>query len=160
MSKNGSLFNIEAAPTVELIDDAYALYEAATLRLVYCNPAYIAWFNIQQSDSLLDENIPSLKKATLFKRIDKRGYYSISIDTGSRDKNNPSLIEIKFQKTDWQGSSYISAYARDMSKLKEKEMLTESHSKIIEESNRKLTRKTEKLEENNQQLVRCQPRTG
>lgn len=84
MSKNGSLFNIEAAPTVELIDDAYALYEAATLRLLYCNPAYIAWFNIQQSDSLLDENIPSLKKATLFKRIDKRGYYSISIDTGSR----------------------------------------------------------------------------
>lgn len=148
------LSDISIIPTVELINDAYALYEYATLELAYCNPVFIEWFNIQQSPaSTLDETIVSLKKATLFKRIEKRGYYSISINTDSTNKKTPSLIEIRFQKTEWQGSSYISAYARDMSKLKEKEMLIESHSTIIDESNRKLIKKTSKLEESNQQLV-------
>ena len=153
MVKTDGLSSIAVTPTVELINDAYALYEDETLELAYCNPVFLEWFNIQQLGSLLDETIVSLKIETLFKRIDKRGYYSISISTNSANKNIPSLIEIRFQKTDWQGTKYISAYARDMSKLKEKEMLIESHSKIIEESNRKLTRKTSKLEENNQQLV-------
>ena len=118
-----------------------------------CNSVFIAWFDIQQAGSILDEAISSLKKDTLFKRIDKRGYYSLSIETDPENKKTPSLIEIKFQKTDWQGNSYISAYARDMSKLKEKDMLIESHSTIIEESNRILNKKTQKLEEINQQLV-------
>lgn len=148
------LSDISTIPTVELINDAYALYEYATLELAYCNPVFIEWFNIQQSPaSTLDEAIVSLKKATLFKRIEKRGYYSLSIDTNSTNKKIPSLIEVRFQKTEWQGSPYISAYARDMSKLKEKEMLIESHSTIIGESNRKLIKKTSKLEESNQQLV-------
>ena len=153
MGKIESLSSIEETPTVELIGDAYALYLEETLQLVYCNPVFKEWFNIQQLDSLLDETIVSLKKATLFKRIDKRGYYSLSIEVDAENKNTPPLIEIRFEKTEWQGNVYISASARDMSKLKEKEMLIESHSKIIEESNRKLTRKSKKLEENNQQLV-------
>ena len=153
MDNSESLSSISTIPTIELIDDAYALYEEGSLELAYCNPAFREWFNVQQPGSLLDETIVTLKKATLFKRIDKRGYYSISIDTQAANKNKPTLIEIKFQKTDWQGTNYISAYARDMSKLKEKDMLVESHAKIVEESHRKLTRKTKKLEENNQQLV-------
>ena len=153
MGKFEVLSSVSAIPTVELIDDAYALCEDETLKLVYCNSVFKDWFNIQQVGSLLDEAITSLKKETLFKRIDKRGYYSLSIETDPENKKTPSLIEIKFQKTDWQGNSYISAYARDMSKLKEKDMLIESHSKIIEEANRKLNKKTQKLEESNQQLV-------
>ena len=153
MNKIDSLSSTLAIPTVELIDDAYALYQEETLELIYCNPVFIEWFNIQQPGSLLNETIVSLKKTTLLKRLDKRGYYSISIDAGSENKNIPALIEIKFQRTQWQGINYISASARDMSKLKEKEMLIESHSKMIEESNRKLSRKTSKLEESNQQLV-------
>ena len=153
MSKSDGLYSISTIPTLELIDDAYALYEDETLKLVYCNPVFIEWFCIQQLGSLLDETITSLKKETLFKRIDKRGYYNLSIETDPENKKTPSLIEINFQKIEWQGTFYISAYARNMSKLKEKEMLIDSHSKIIEESNRKLTRKTKKLEENNQQLV-------
>jgi len=153
MSISENISSITAPPSVDLIGDAYALYEDEALKLAYCNSVFIEWFNIQHPGSLLDETMTSLNKATLFKRIEKRGYYSISIDTGCTDKKIPSLIEIRFQKTQWQGTQYISAYARDMSKLKEKEMLIESHSKIIEESNRKLARKTKKLEENNQQLV-------
>ena len=153
MGKIGDLFSLSAIPTVELIDDAYALCEDETLKVVYCNAVFIEWFNIQQAGCLLDEAITSLKKDTLFKRIEKRGYYSLSIETDPQNKKTPSLIEIRFQKTDWQGNSYISVYARDMSKLKEKDMLIESHSTIIEESNRKLNKKTQKLEEINQQLV-------
>ncbi len=153
MAKSDSLSDISAIPTVELINDAYALCVDETLELAYCNPLFIEWFNIQQPESALDDALASLKKTTLFKRIDKRGYYNLSIDTESRNKKIPSLIEIRFQRVVWQGINYISAYARDMSKLKEQEMLIESHSKIIEESNRKLVRKTNKLEENNQQLV-------
>jgi len=153
MDKIEGLSTLSAIPTVELIDDAFALCEDDTLKIAYCNPVFIEWFDIRQAGSLLDEAITSLKKDTLFKRIDKRGYYSLSIETDPENKKTPSLIEIKFQKTDWQGNSYISAYARDMSKLKEKDMLIESHSKIIEESNRTLNKKTQKLEEINQQLV-------
>jgi len=36
----------------------------------------------------LDEAITSLKKETLFKRIDKRGYYSLSIETDPGNKKN------------------------------------------------------------------------
>ena len=153
MRKIEGLSTLSAIPTVELIDDAYALCEDETLKLVYCSPVFIEWFNIQQAGSLLDEAITSLKKDTLFKRIDKRGYYSLSIETVPENKKIPSLIEINFQKTDWQDTSYISVYARDMSKLKEKDMLIESHSTMIEESNRILNKKTQKLEEINQQLV-------
>ncbi|MBT3813368.1 MAG: adenylate/guanylate cyclase domain-containing protein [Gammaproteobacteria bacterium] len=152
MNKIESLSSILAIPTVELIDDAYALYQEKTLELVYCNPVFIEWFNIQQPGSLLDETIVSLQKETLFKRLDKRGYYNISIDPGSENKNIPALIEIKFQRTQWQGINYLSASARDMSILKENEMFIDSHSKMIEESNRKLSKKTSKLEESNQQL--------
>ena len=153
MCETKSLSGLAAIPTVELIDDAYALCEDETLKLAYCNHVFTEWFNIREIGCLLDEVISSLKKDTLFKRIDKRGYYSLSIETDAENKKIPSLIEIKFQKTDWQGDSYISVYARDMSKLKEKDMLLESHSTIIEESNRKLNKKTQKLEEINQQLV-------
>jgi class 3 adenylate cyclase len=153
MGKIEGLSTLSAIPTVELIDDAYALCEEDTLKIIYCNAVFIEWFNTQQAGSFLDEAISSLKKDTLFKRIDKRGYYSLSIETDPGNKKTPSLIEIKFQKTDWQGNPYISVFARDMSKLKEKDMLIESHSTIIEESNRKLNKKTQKLEEINQQLV-------
>ncbi len=153
MDKIDGISSISIIPTVELIDDAYALCDLESLAIAYCNLVFMEWFSIQQLGNLLDETIPSLKKTTLFKRIDKRGYYSLSIETNPENKKIPSLIEIKFQKIDWQGHSYISAYARDMSKLKEKDMLIESHSKIIEAGNRKLTRKTQGLEETNQKLV-------
>lgn len=153
MEKIEGMSSISIIPTVELIEDAYALCDPENLAITYCNPVFIEWFNIQQLGSLLDEAIASLKTTTLFKRIEKRGYYSLSIETNPENKKIPSLIEIKFQKIDWQGNFYISAYARDMSKLKEKDMLIESHSKIIEVGNRKLTRKTQGLEETNQKLV-------
>ena len=140
-------------PTVDLIDNAYALCEDETLKIVYSNPVFIEWFNVHQVGIQLDEVISSLKKETLFKRIDKRGYFSLSITTNSENKKIPILIEIKFQKTDWQGISYISVHAIDMSQLKEKNMLISSHSTIIEENNRQLSKKTKKLEEMNQELV-------
>ena len=37
-------------------------YQEENLKLVYCNPVFIEWFNIQQPGSLLDETIVSLKK--------------------------------------------------------------------------------------------------
>lgn len=145
--------NNSSIPSIELIDDAYALCAADTLQIVYCNSAFRDWFKVLELGVQLDEILTTLKPETLFKRIEKRGYYTLSLEPKSNNKKIPSLIAIKFKKTEWQDSWYISAYARDMSKLKEKDMLIESHSKIIEESNRALNKKTQKLEENNQQLV-------
>jgi hypothetical protein len=61
MDKIEGLSTLSAIPTVELIDDAYALCEDETLKVVYCNPVFIVWFNIRQAGSLLDEAITSLK---------------------------------------------------------------------------------------------------
>ena len=85
-------------PTVELINIAYALCEEDTLRIVYCNSVFMEWFNIDQTGTHLDEVISSLNKETLFKRIDKRGHYTLSKTTDSVDKKIPPLIEIKLQK--------------------------------------------------------------
>lgn len=153
MEISTSLSSISAIPTVEFIDDAYALCDDVSLKLVYCNPVFKQWFNVQQRGTLLEDIFTTLKTPTLFKRLEKRGYYTISIETAGKNKAIPSLIDIKFQKTVWQGDSYLAVYARDMSKLNEIAMLNESHSKIIAESNQKLNRKTKKLEENNQQLA-------
>lgn len=119
-------------PTVELINIAYALCEENTLRIVYCNSVFIEWFKIHQAGIHLDEVISSLNKEMLFKRIDKRGHFTLSKTTDSEDKKIPPLIEIKFQKTNWQNTSYIAVHALDMSSVLEKDMLIESHSKIME----------------------------
>ena len=119
-------------PTVELINIAYALCEEDTLRIVYCNSVFMEWFNIDQTGTHLDEVISSLNKETLFKRIDKRGHYTLSKTTDSVDKKIPPLIEIKLQKINWQSLPYISVHALDMSAVIEKDMLIESHSKIME----------------------------
>ena len=153
MNKVEGLPTLFAIPTVELIDSGYALCDIPSLQFVYCNPAFIEWFDIQQVHTHLDLAISALNKDTLFKRIDKRGYHSLLIEKDSDNKKIPTLIEIKLQKTDWQGISYISVHAMDMSQLKEKDMLIASHSTIIEQSNRQLTKKTKKLEEVNQELV-------
>ena len=142
-----------AIPTVESIDNGYALCDIRTLKVIYCNPTFIGWFDIQDINVLLHEAISSLNKDTLFKRIDKRGYYSLLIETDPNIKKSPTLIEIKFQETDWLGNAYISAHAFDMSQLIEKDMLIASHIKIIEKNNRELDKKSKKLEKMNQELV-------
>ena len=140
-------------PTVDLIDNAYALCEDETLKIVYSNPVFIEWFNVHQVGIQLDEVISSLKKETLFKRIDKRGYFSLSITTNSENKKIPILIEIKFQKTSWQGIPYISVHALDMSTVIEKDMLIESHSKIMEAT---VAERTYELAGKNAELVKAQ----
>ena len=92
-------------PTVELINIAYALCEENTLRIVYCNSVFIEWFKIHQAGIHLDEVISSLNKEMLFKRIDKRGHFTLSKTTDSEDKKIPPLIEIKFQKTNDKSNS-------------------------------------------------------
>jgi serine phosphatase RsbU (regulator of sigma subunit) len=153
INKVEGLINLFPIPTVELIDSGYALCDIPSLQFVYCNPAFIEWFDIQQEHTHLDLAISTLNKDILFKRIDKRGYHSLLIENDSANKKIPLLIDIKFQKTDWQGISYIAVHATDMSQLKEKDMLIASHSTIIEQSNRELSKKTKKLEEMNQKLV-------
>jgi class 3 adenylate cyclase len=152
MHKSIHLRPLSAIPTVALIDDAFALCEIETLQLVYFNPVFLDWFDIREENCHLDEVMVSLKRETLFKRIEKRGYYKLSLETHPGNKKIPALVEIQFQKTEWQGQMYISVHARDMSQLKEKDMLIESHATIIEESNRTLKKKTQQLEEKNQQL--------
>ena len=127
--------NLFAIPTVESLVNGYALCDIATLKIIYCNPTFIEWIGIEDTNIHLDEVITSLNKNILLKRIDLRGYYSLTIKTDPTVIRSRPLIEITFKKTNWQGITYIVAHAFDMSQLIEKDMLIASQLKIIAESN-------------------------
>jgi signal transduction histidine kinase/CheY-like chemotaxis protein/HPt (histidine-containing phosphotransfer) domain-containing protein len=136
MNKAQAWPSLSAIPTVEFLDNGYALCDIATLKIIYCNPVFIEWFGIEDTNILLDEVITSLNKDVLFKRIDLRGYFSLTIKTDRTIKKLPLLMEVMFKKTIWQGSTYIVAHAFDMSQLIEKDMLIDSQLKIIAKSNK------------------------
>ena len=53
MDKIDGMSSISIIPTVELINDAYALCELESLAIAYCNPVFIEWFSIKQLVNLL-----------------------------------------------------------------------------------------------------------
>lgn len=142
---------IASSPSVELIDDGYALCEEDSLTLVFCNAPFQKWLKIVDPGVPLSQVLVDIKPEMLFKRLDKRGYYSLYFETQAK-KDTPGYLEATFTKVHWEGRPYIAVHVRDASKIKEKDALIESHAKIIERSNKELKRLSEKLKEENLRL--------
>jgi serine phosphatase RsbU (regulator of sigma subunit) len=143
---------IASSPTVEIIDDGYALCEDGSLNLVFCNEPFRRWLNVQKLGVPLPEVIVDTKPDTLFKRLDKRGHYSFYLELNANDRKIPDYLEASFKRINWEGRPYIGVHVCDASKIKEKDALIASHAKIIECSNKELQRLSEKLKEENLRL--------
>ncbi|MGH6636102.1 MAG: PP2C family protein-serine/threonine phosphatase [Gammaproteobacteria bacterium] len=143
---------LTASPTVELIDDGYALCEEDSLGLVFCNAPFQKWLKVADPGVPLSQVLVDIKPETLFKRLDKRGYYSLYFETQAKARDIPNYLEASFKKVNWKGRPYIAVHLRDASVIKEKDALIESHAKLIERSNKELKRLSEKLKEENLRL--------
>ncbi|CAN5855022.1 hypothetical protein BH20PSE1_BH20PSE1_19260 [soil metagenome] len=139
-------------PSVESIEDGYALFEDESLNLVFCNTPFRRWLSVQNFATTLNQVIVDLNAETLFKRLDKRGHHSLYLAPPMRDRAIPNFLEASFRRIDWEGRRYVSVHLRDASMIKEKDALIESHANMIEQNNRKLQRLSEKLEEDNLRL--------
>jgi len=147
-----SLSVLDSHPTVEFIHDGFALCEDDSLNIVFCNPTFRKWFDVHDLSIPLNEVLETLKTDLLFKRLKKRGAYSILIEAEEERKGFPVLMEVFFKPLKWAEKLYISVHVHNMSKLKEKDALIASHSRMIEQSNRQLARLTKRLEAENIRL--------
>ncbi len=139
-------------PTIDLVDDGYALCEVESLRLVFCNTTFRRWLNVQNLGITLSQIILELNPETLFKRLNKRGHYSLYYAPRANDKETPVYLGASFKRISWEGRLYISVHVHDASMIKEKDALIEGHAEMIDRSNRQLKRLSEKLEEKNLRL--------
>lgn len=150
--KPETLSTLSFQPSAEHIDDGYALCEKESLQLVFCNPAFRAWFNVDNLHIAIDQIFTSLNTGILLKRLAKRGYYTISFELDQQNKWLPKLLEITFKLIDEHDQQLIAIHAHNMTKLLEKDALIQSHSRIIEQSNRQLARLTKQLKVDNKRL--------
>lgn len=146
------LSTISFQPSVELIDDGYALCCQQTLNIVYCNSSFKAWFNVCALPSHICNIIETLKIDILLKRLNKRGVYTLTITPEKPTTKTPNLIDISFKFITENSTQYICVQARNMTKLLEKDALLQSHARMIEQSNRQLARLSKQLESENNRL--------
>jgi len=138
--------------SVDNIDDGYTLCEKESLTVVYSNAAFLKWFDSTELHSPIASIIPSLKTEILLKRLDKRGYYLLALESEEKKWGIPQRVEISFKQLNVGGKEYVSLHARDMSKLLEKEAQLIGHTRVIERNNRKLSKLNEKLKTENARL--------
>ncbi len=147
-----SLSALASHPTVEFINDGFALCEEDSLNIVFCNPTFRKWLDVHDLSVPLNHVLETLKTDILFKRLKKRGVYSFSIEPEEERKGFPVLMEVSIKPVKWAEESCISVHVHNTSKLKEKDALIASHSRMIEQNNRQLARLTKRLEVENIQL--------
>ncbi|MGH8556167.1 MAG: hypothetical protein ACRESZ_01640 [Methylococcales bacterium] len=143
---------LPSLPSFEIVDDGYALFEDGSLNLVFCNATFRHWLDVQELGIRLDKAIVEINPATLLKRLDKRGRHSLYLVPRTAGRAIPNFIEVLIRRTDWEGGRYIIVHLHDASTIQEKDALIESHSRMIEQSHRKLQRFSEQLEEDNRRL--------
>lgn len=151
-AKQGILSALSFQPSVEIIEDGYALCEQQTLKLVYCNKTFIKWFNINELYVGIEKIFLTLKTEILLKRLAKRGTYTLSIEPDPYQQGLPKLCEVLFKPFNKGEQPYISIHVHNMTKLLEKDALIQSHSRIIEQSNRQLAKLTQQLKTENSRL--------
>ena len=147
-----ALSAISFQPGVEAIDDGYALCDRHLLTLVYCNSTFRKWFDVHELHNSIDQVINNLKSDILLKRLAKRGTYTFAIESEQNNQGIPALVEVSFKPLSKGDAQYIAVHARNMTKLLEKDALIQSHSHMIEQSNRQLARLTKRLEAENGRL--------
>lgn len=151
-AKQGVLSALSFQPSVEIIEDGYALCEQQTLKLVYCNKTFKNWFNINELYIGIEQIFLTLKTEILLKRLAKRGTYTLSIEPDQYQQGLPKLCEISFKSFNEGEQLYIAIHVHNMTKLLEKDALIQSHSRIIEQSNRQLAKLTQQLKTENNRL--------
>lgn len=151
-SKANSKPTSSFAPSVEIIDDGYALCDKLSLQLVYANRVFMQWFKLDKIPINIQQIFPTFNPDTMLKRLAKRGTYSISIKLEQTQQKIPALLEITFKSIAENEQNYISMHAHNMTKLLEKDALIKSHSCIIEQSNRQLARLSKQLKVENNRL--------
>ena len=139
-------------PAVDSIEDGYAFFDQQTLQLLYCNNAFRQWFDVHKLYLNIDQVFPTLRTDILLKRLSKRGSYSFSIELEQQSNWLPKLLDISFKLINKEDQVLVAVHAHNMTKLLEKDALIQSHSKIIEQSNRQLARLTKQLEVENIRL--------
>ena len=147
-------------PTVELINDGYALCHPDDLTLLYGNPRFQEWLHVQTMNIPLNDVIETINIQRVLKRINKRGYYTLNLDNEEATIGQPLLLSLSFSKINWEGHTYVALHVRDKSQLKEKDALIKSHTKMIEKNNRELVRQTRQLEQKNEQLKALSSKLG
>jgi hypothetical protein len=143
---------INFKPSVDNIDDGYTLCANGSLTVVYSNATFLKWFNSAELHMSIADIIPSLKTDILLKRLDKRGYYLLVLETAEKKWGFPQRIEISFKLINVKNEKYIALHARDMTKLLEKETQVYGHTRLIEESNRELSKLNQQLQTENARL--------
>jgi len=146
------LSSIDFQPSVENIDDGYALCDKDTLSLVYSNSTFTKWFDIDALHIPIADALPSLKTDILLKRLSKRGIYLYVLELDEKKWGFPQRIEVSFKLMGVGDEQYIAMHARDMTKLLEKDALLSGHSRMIEKSNRELDRLSKQLQTENTRL--------
>ncbi len=157
-----------AQPPFELLcEDGLALC-TPELRVRSMNKPLREWFNLEGqvvTGMLLDEVIPAVPRARALKRLKRRGYFDLDIDVETDTETvakvgQPALISLALRAIEWEGDQYIRVHARDSTRLKEKDAVIQSHTKMLERNNRELQRKTRLLEEKNDQLTALSSKLG
>ncbi len=146
------LSSLTFQPSIDLIDDAYAFCDQQSLELLYCNKAFREWFDVDTLHINIEQVFTSLRTDILLKRLKKRGAYTFSLELEPESNWLPKLLEISFKFVNQDGQQYIAIHAHNMTKLLEKDALIQGHSRLIEQSNRKLARLTKQLEDENLRL--------
>ena len=147
-----SLSAIDFQPSIDNIDDGYGLCEKNSLTLVYSNPTFTKWFNISGLHISISDIISDIKTDILLKRLNKRGTYLYVIELEEKKWCFPQRIEFSFKLLSESDKEYVSIHARDMTKLLEKEAQLFGHTRVIEQSNRKLSVLNEQLQAENTRL--------
>jgi len=143
---------IDFEPNIDNIDDGYTLCDKGSLTVVYSNSTFLKWFDSTKLHSPIVSIIPSLKTDILLKRLDKRGYYLLVLESGEKKWGFPQRVEISFKQLNVGDKEYVSLHARDMTKLLEKETQLFGHTRVIEKNNRKLSKLNEELQAENTRL--------
>ena len=150
-------------PTLDILDDGIALCDGE-LRLLYATDTFRDWFGVSD-DAMgtgLHELLPAIPQPKVLKRLAKRGYFDFDVEgnDGETKVSHPELVTLEFRTLSWDEHSYIRVTARDNTRLKEKDAIIRSHTKMLEKSNRDLQRKTRLLEEKNEQLTALSSKLG
>lgn len=148
-----------SVPTIDIIlADGVAVCDTA-LVLLYFNGRFGDWFPGADATvgTTIEQLIPEIVSKRALKRLGKRGYYEISLESEGKlglpgKPLRPVLTSLTLTPFTWEGHEYIQLYVRDNSALKEKDALISSHTRLLEKNNRELRRGTRLLEEKNEQL--------
>ncbi len=112
--------------------------------ITYLNPAFRTWLGNIELKASIPETIQDFNWSKALERIQKYGVYlheeTVQID--GKKRKTPIAFEFK----PYEGEQ---VYVRilDYSKVKEKDLLLASHSKMIEKNNREIKRKSKQIQE-------------